>query len=76
MLITVVVGALPRMLEALSGVVLACIGPITAETLRTAGLEPSVVAQTYTISGLVEALSNYYRAGPAPRKQTTERTVR
>ena len=62
--------------EALSGVALVCIGPITAETLRTAGLEPSVVAQTYTISGLVEALSNYYRAGPAPRKQTTERTVR
>jgi hydroxymethylbilane synthase len=61
--------------DALSGVTLACIGPITAETLREAGLGPSVVAQTYTISGLVEALSDYYGAGAQLSMQPTERTA-
>jgi hydroxymethylbilane synthase len=44
----------------LNGVALACIGPITAQTLRDAGLEPSVVAETYTVPGLVTAIRDYY----------------
>jgi uroporphyrinogen-III synthase len=48
---------------ALEGVVLACIGPITATTLRAYGLEPTVVAQEYTIAGLVAALVEHFMAG-------------
>jgi uroporphyrinogen-III synthase len=40
--------------------VAACIGPITAEAARAAGLDPRVVATTYTIPGLVDALRSYY----------------
>jgi uroporphyrinogen III methyltransferase/synthase len=36
----------------------ACIGPITAETLREYGVEPTVEAKEFTIPGLVEALIN------------------
>ena len=45
--------------ENLAKHVLACIGPVTADALRTYGLEPAVVAETHTISGLVEALVAY-----------------
>jgi uroporphyrinogen III methyltransferase/synthase len=54
---------LPRLLR---GVVIACIGPITAETVRAYGLTPTVVASEYTIPGLARALEGYYRARPAP----------
>jgi uroporphyrinogen-III synthase len=37
--------------------VVACIGPVTAETAREFGIEPSVVAREHTIEGLVEALA-------------------
>ncbi len=36
----------------------AVIGPITAETCRKNGIEPDIVAETYTIDGLVEAICN------------------
>lgn len=35
---------------------LACIGPVTAETLKQQGLEPDLVAEEYTIDGLVKAI--------------------
>jgi uroporphyrinogen III methyltransferase/synthase len=35
---------------------IAAIGPVTAQAVREAGLEPTVVAQEYTIEGLVEAV--------------------
>ncbi|HKX17591.1 MAG TPA: uroporphyrinogen-III synthase [bacterium] len=35
---------------------IACIGPVTAETARDAGLRVGAVASTYTLAGLVEAL--------------------
>ena len=41
---------------ALKGKTLACIGPITAETARDAGLTVDVVAQESTIPGLINAL--------------------
>jgi uroporphyrinogen III methyltransferase/synthase len=50
--------------EALRGVTVACIGPITAQTAREAGLSPQIVAETYTMPGLVQAIINYY-AGTA-----------
>ena len=34
----------------------AAIGPITAETCRNEGIEPDIVAEEYTIDGLVEAI--------------------
>ena len=42
--------------DILRQVKLACIGPVTAETLRGFGLEPAVIAKEYTIDGLVEAV--------------------
>jgi len=37
-------------------VTIACIGPVTAETATEHGLKPDVVADEYTIDGLVEAI--------------------
>lgn len=39
----------------------ACIGPVTAQAAAQAGLTPAVVAESYTVDGLVEALAAYYR---------------
>ncbi len=47
----------------LAGVTVACIGPITAATAKELGLEPQIVASTYTIAGLVEALVAHLGAG-------------
>lgn len=41
--------------------VIACIGPIAAETAHHVGLPPTVVADPYTEEGLVNALINYAR---------------
>ncbi len=38
------------------GVRIACIGPVTAETAREAGLRVDIIAEEYTTRGLVEAL--------------------
>lgn len=35
---------------------IACIGPITAQTARAHGLKPNIIAEEYTIDGLVDAL--------------------
>lgn len=40
---------------------IACIGPITARTARELGLEPDIVADIYTMDGLVDALIDYCR---------------
>lgn len=37
-----------------------CIGPVTAETARRAGLRVDVVATRYTTAGLVEALAGWF----------------
>lgn len=44
----------------LEGVVVACIGPITAETASNAKLSPTIVAKDYTIEGLVEAMIEHF----------------
>lgn len=44
----------------LSEAVVACIGPVTAATARELGLDPQIVATTYTIAGLVEAIRRYH----------------
>lgn len=43
------------------GPVIACIGPITAETAREAGLVVDVVAEVYTIEGLIAGLEKYWQ---------------
>ena len=51
-----------NLIEALGGIEeikyakTAVIGPITAETCRKNGIEPDIVAETYTIDGLVNAI--------------------
>lgn len=41
---------------------IACIGPITAQTARESGLDVHIEAGTFTIDGLVTAIVRYYRA--------------
>lgn len=40
----------------LAGVLVACIGPVTARTVREMGLVPDVIAEEYTTDGLITAL--------------------
>jgi len=42
------------------GPVIACIGPITAQTAREAGLQVHIQPKQYTIPALVEALKEYF----------------
>ncbi len=44
----------------LENVKIACIGPITTDTAKELGFDIEVMAETYTIPGLVEALVKYY----------------
>ena len=44
----------------LSEVIHACIGPITEDTAISMGLTPQIVADTYTIDGLVDVIVAYY----------------
>lgn len=44
----------------LSRLRVACIGPITAQTARAAGLKVDVVAEEFTVPGLVNALRQYF----------------
>lgn len=47
--------------ELLNDVLTACIGPITAATCRAHGLKSNIIAQTYTIDGLTNAIKNFYQ---------------
>ena len=42
--------------EPLKSTKVACIGPVTAETAKKNGIEANIVAETYTIDGLVAAI--------------------
>jgi long-chain acyl-CoA synthetase len=42
--------------------VVACIGPVTAATARTAGLDVTLEAEVHTVEGLVEALLRWFAA--------------
>lgn len=45
-----------------SGPVIACIGPVTAQTARDEGLNVDIVAKVFNIPALVEALVEYFRS--------------
>lgn len=49
----------PTALSAVHQVLIACIGPITAEAVRAVGLTPTIVARNFTEAGLLEALVEY-----------------
>ncbi len=51
-----------EILSLLKKVDLACIGPITAQTARDNGLKVTILAEEYTISGLVAAIEKYDRS--------------
>ncbi|WP_303815196.1 uroporphyrinogen-III C-methyltransferase [Selenomonas ruminantium] len=42
--------------DVLKEVKTACIGPVTADTAKSLGIEPDIIAKEYTIDGLVEAI--------------------
>jgi uroporphyrinogen III methyltransferase/synthase len=44
----------------IQGVTVAGIGPITADTARNLGFDVHIVAESYTIDGLCEAIQQYY----------------
>ncbi|HVN55418.1 MAG TPA: uroporphyrinogen-III synthase [Anaerolineaceae bacterium] len=52
-----------RARELLGEALIVCIGPVTAETARSQGLEVGLVAAEYTVDGLVDALVEYYGRG-------------
>ena len=45
----------------IQGVTIAAIGPITADTARNLGFDVHIVAESYTIDGLCEAIQQYYQ---------------
>src|SRR5262249_54487910 len=45
--------------DALRGVCVASIGPVTSATLEKAGFKPTVEAREYTMEGLVEAIAEF-----------------
>ena len=51
-----------EILSLLKKVTVACIGPITAQTARNNGLTVHIVAEEYTIPGLVRAIEKYFTA--------------
>ena len=44
----------------IQGATIAAIGPITADTARNLGFDVHIVAESYTIAGLCEAIQQYY----------------
>jgi len=48
---------LPRLL---SGVTVACIGPVTRDTARALGIETAIVPREYTIPALAQAIATHY----------------
>jgi len=52
--------------DLLGTTVVATIGPVTAAAALELGIQPAVVADTYTVEGLVRALVRHFTAVPAP----------
>lgn len=53
----------PRFDDFWSKVVVACIGPSTAEVVRLEGLPVHIIAEEHSVPGLVNALREYYQKG-------------
>ncbi|MDQ1328605.1 MAG: uroporphyrinogen methyltransferase / synthase [Candidatus Poribacteria bacterium] len=46
--------------ELLEGVIIACIGPVTASTASNLGIPVHIVANEYTVEGLITSILDYY----------------
>lgn len=57
-------------MPSLGQAVMACIGPITAQTAREVGLPVDVMAREYTMDGLVAALAEYFSHLESQVKET------
>ncbi|MBF0205138.1 MAG: uroporphyrinogen-III synthase, partial [Desulfamplus sp.] len=44
----------------MDNVISACIGPITSDTAQEEGISPDIIADEYTIPGLVRAMVEHY----------------
>ncbi|HXF50437.1 MAG TPA: uroporphyrinogen-III C-methyltransferase [Dehalococcoidia bacterium] len=58
----------------LERVTIACIGPITAQAVKEAGLEPAIVAREHTIPGLVRALEEAFEKRGEVAREARGRT--
>ena len=56
----------------LSGLDVACIGPVTAAEASNAGLCVVILAKESTVEGLVEAMTDYYGTGGSPNEQLSD----
>ena len=61
-------GKRERLQELMKGVLVAAIGPVTAETARELGMNPQLVSEEHTIPGLTATLETHFRV--ANREQT------
>ncbi len=61
-----------EILSLLKKVTMACIGPITAQTARSNGLQVNIVAEEYTIPGLVRRLRNIIGQNSKLRSQSKQ----
>lgn len=59
--VTNLLSALGDKKDLLNKLTIAAIGPITADTCKKHNLEPAIVADTFTISGLTSAIENHYK---------------
>ena len=50
-------------IEPINRTVVACIGPVTAETARHRGIKVDVVAKRQTLEGLVDSLVDHFENG-------------
>ncbi len=62
--------------ELTAGLVVASIGPITAEKAKDLGIETTVIPQEYTIPGLVEVLADYFKGKNLLEPQRSLRSPR
>jgi uroporphyrinogen III methyltransferase/synthase len=46
--------------ELLEDVIIACIGPVTADTASNLGIPVHIVANEYTVEGLITSILEYY----------------
>jgi hydroxymethylbilane synthase len=56
-----VTDAAAKVASGLKTVPIVCIGPVTADTARSLGLNVVAVAESHTTSGLIDALTEYFR---------------
>jgi uroporphyrinogen-III synthase len=52
--------------------IIACIGPVTAETARQLGLNVAIMAAEHTVDGLIQALVAYFRKNRVSSTHDTE----